>query len=161
VAILPYIEQEGVYREFKLDEPWDSPHNKKLISKMPETYKPGGVGTKEVGKTYYQVVTGPDTVFDGAQKMKLQDIKDGTSNTLLAIEAKDPVVWSKPDDLRMPKDKDKIPAVGGLFKNGLHVLFCDGSVRLMPRDPAPALLRAIITPNGGEVIDNEKLDQGK
>jgi RNA polymerase sigma factor (sigma-70 family) len=161
VAILPYIEQEGVYREFKLDEPWDSPHNKKLISKMPGTYKPGGVGTKEVGKTYYQVVTGPDTVFDGAKKMKLLDIKDGTSNTLLVIEAKDPVVWSKPDDLRMPKDKDKIPAVGGLFKNGLHILLCDGSVRFLPRDPAPALLRAIITPNGGENIDNEKLDQGK
>src|SRR5260370_3576959 len=112
VAILPYLEQDALYREFKVDEPWDSPHNKKLISKMPVNYKPGGAGTKEVGKTYYQVVTGPDTVFDGAKKMKLQDIKDGTSNTLMAIEAKDPVVWSKPEDLKMPKDKDKIPAVG-------------------------------------------------
>src|SRR5262249_34008276 len=30
VAILPFIEQEALYKKFKLDEPWDSPHNKKL-----------------------------------------------------------------------------------------------------------------------------------
>src|SRR5262245_59728137 len=38
VAILPYIEEDALYRQFKLDEPWDSPHNKKLIAKMPKIY---------------------------------------------------------------------------------------------------------------------------
>ena len=28
VAVLPYIQQQGLYEKFKLDEPWDSPHNK-------------------------------------------------------------------------------------------------------------------------------------
>src|SRR3972149_4277670 len=27
VAILPYVEESGLYKQFHLDEPWDSPHN--------------------------------------------------------------------------------------------------------------------------------------
>jgi hypothetical protein len=33
VALLPYLEQDALYRQFKL-EPWDSAHNKKLLAKM-------------------------------------------------------------------------------------------------------------------------------
>src|SRR5882672_4340583 len=33
VLILPYIEQDNLFKEFKLEEPWDSDHNKKLIAK--------------------------------------------------------------------------------------------------------------------------------
>src|SRR5262249_49752206 len=39
VAILPYIGEAALYREFKLDEPWDSAHNRKLIAKMPKLYE--------------------------------------------------------------------------------------------------------------------------
>ena len=38
MAILPYIEEGQLYQQFKLDEPWDSPHNKKLIALMPKIY---------------------------------------------------------------------------------------------------------------------------
>src|SRR4029077_9290448 len=61
VAILPYIEQNNLYMQFKLDEPWDSDHNKKLIATMPRIYMPLGMGKKdkmEDGKTYYVVFTG-------------------------------------------------------------------------------------------------------
>src|SRR5205085_10353231 len=39
VAILPRIEEAGLYKEFHLDEPWDSEHNRKLIERMPDVYK--------------------------------------------------------------------------------------------------------------------------
>jgi uncharacterized protein (TIGR03067 family) len=158
VAILPFIEQQPLYQEFKLDEPWDSPHNKKLIAKMPPIYAPVGPPNAKPGLTPYQVFTGPDTLFNRTTKMTLEDIGDGTSNTLLVIEAKEPVIWTKPDDLPLPKDKkDKMPAVGGMFKNGMLVLFCDGSVQFLRRDLAPDVLRALVTPNGKEEIDLEKL----
>lgn len=149
VAILPFIAEEPLYKEFKLDEPWDSAHNKKLIVRMPKTYEIN-MGKKGEGLTYYQVFTGTGTLFDGTKKMKFQDIGNGTSNTLLAVEARDPVVWTKPSDLTLPKDKDKLPPLGGLFKNGFHVLMCDGSVRMLPPDPAPKLLRGAISPKGGD-----------
>jgi RNA polymerase sigma factor (sigma-70 family) len=40
VAILPYIVEDGLYQSFKLDEPWDSPHNKRLLERMPGLYAP-------------------------------------------------------------------------------------------------------------------------
>jgi uncharacterized protein (TIGR03067 family)/prepilin-type processing-associated H-X9-DG protein len=159
VTILPYVEAGALYQEFKLDEAWDSPHNKKLIAKIPPVYAaPTGPPDKTgAGLTYYQVFTGPDTLFDGTNKMTLVQITDGTSNTILALEAKDPVLWTKPDDLVLPKEKDKMPAVGGLFKNGMNVLFCDASVQFLRRDLPGAVLRALVTPRGGETVDFDQL----
>ena len=46
VAILPYIEQQELYNAYNFDEPWDGPHNRMLIDKMPATYSyPGQDGT--------------------------------------------------------------------------------------------------------------------
>lgn len=147
VEILPFIDQDQLYKQFKLDEPWDSPHNIKLVEKMPKTFAaPGTAGKAKRGETNYQVITGPDTMFDGPKKMRFQDITDGTSNTLMAVEASNPVAWTRPDDLTMPKDKDKLPAVGGLFSNGFHIMLCDGSVRLLPLRPDVATFRALVTP---------------
>ena len=157
VAILPYLDQQELYDEFKLDEPWDSKHNKKLIAKMPKIYEPLGEEKKGEGLTYFQVFTGPDTLFDGPKKMKIQSITDGTSNTLLAIEGRDFVVWTKPADLMLPNQKNKLPPVGGHFKNGTMIMMCDGAVRFMTTEVSPTLLRAIITPAGGEIIDFNKL----
>src|SRR5206468_5253686 len=33
VHLLPFLEQEALFKEFKLDEPWDSDNNKKLLAK--------------------------------------------------------------------------------------------------------------------------------
>jgi RNA polymerase sigma factor (sigma-70 family) len=51
VAILPYIEQDNLFKQFKLDEPWDSDHNKKLLALMPSTYRTPGIGPKDSIKT--------------------------------------------------------------------------------------------------------------
>ena len=39
VHVLPYLEEQALYDQFKLDEPWDSPHNRKLIEKMPKVFE--------------------------------------------------------------------------------------------------------------------------
>jgi uncharacterized protein (TIGR03067 family)/prepilin-type processing-associated H-X9-DG protein len=155
VAILPFIDEADLYQQFKLDEPWDSPHNKKLIPKMPKMYGALGKAKKGEGLTYYQVFTGPGTVFDGNKQMRIAQITDGTSNTMLAVEAKNGVVWSRPDDLKLPKEGEKLPALGGMFTNGFNVLFCDGSVRFMSYQVPAQTLRAVITPAGGEVIGDD------
>src|SRR5436190_836818 len=58
VAILPFIEQEPLYKEFKLDQAWDSEHNKKLLSKMPAVFAPAGVQTAQPNSTFLQLFTG-------------------------------------------------------------------------------------------------------
>ena len=38
VALFPFLEQGALFQAFHLNEPWDSPHNKALIARMPEVF---------------------------------------------------------------------------------------------------------------------------
>jgi len=156
VAILPYIEQDNLYKQFKLDEPWDSEHNSKLLARMPSTYRID-IQQKDATKTYYQVFAGPGTMFEPGKKVKLQDIQDGTSNTIAAVEAGPPVEWSKPADI--PYDpKNPLTKLEGPFANVMHAAHGDGSARAYPRDVPEKTLRLLIERNDGQVIpDLDKL----
>src|SRR5207244_2364868 len=102
VLILPYIEQDALYRQFKLDEPWDSPHNLKLLPLMPKIYAPVGAKPKEPHSTYYQAIVGPGAAWEHTKDgkgMRIQNFTDGTSNTITVAEAREAVPWTKPDDI--------------------------------------------------------------
>lgn len=149
VQILPYLEHDDLYKQFKLNEPWDSEHNKKLIDKMPKLYAP--IRAKaDPGLTFYQVFTGTHGLLKSGEKRRPVDIADGTSHTLLCVEAANPVTWTKPDDLAF-EGKD-VPALGGLFDGKFHGAMCDGSVRRFKKGADADILRALITPTGAEVI---------
>src|ERR1019366_5324763 len=77
VAILPYIDQGPLYNQFDLAQSWDSPHNKKLIAKMPRVYVLPGTEAKE-GETHYRVLVGPGTVFEIGARVTMVGITDGT-----------------------------------------------------------------------------------
>jgi Protein of unknown function (DUF1559) len=151
VALLPFLEEGKLFKEFKLLEPWDSEHNKKLLAKMPKVYAPV-TGKAEPGLTYYQVFVGKEAPFDGTVSPRFPaGFPDGTSNTFLVAEGGEAVPWTKPQDL--PFDGKAVPKLGGLFPDGFHVGMADGTVRFVPRGAAEKAIRAAITPRGGEAID--------
>src|SRR5262249_47063877 len=128
VAILPYVGHKELYEKFKLDEPWDSEHNKKLLAEMPKIYAPVGVRAQAgQNETFYRVFEGSGTPFEGKEGLRFEDFTNKLSKTILVVEAGDAVLWTKPDEL--PYDPEKpLPAVGGMFENIFHVVLADGMV---------------------------------
>ena len=91
--------------------------------------------------------------------VKLQNVTDGTSNTLGILEAREAVPWTKPDDeipfdgdAKPDKAKPILPRLGGHFPGGFDAMFLDGSVRFIKETVNPVVLRALITRNSGEVV---------
>lgn len=165
VALLPFLEQDRLYKQFKVDEPWDSPANRKLLDKTPPCYWHfGPAGDGRPGTTRYQAIVGPGTAWERPHLRFDQDFPDGTGNTIMVAEAA-PVPWSKPADLEFDL-KAALPVVGGPHSKavshffcyvtkrvqGFHALFVDASVRFMGTDIDPEVLRAMLTRNGGEKV---------
>lgn len=170
VSILPYLGEEGLFNKFKLEEPWDSDHNTKLLTKMPKIFAPVTGDRKEDPVTYYQafVTTGGKncSVFGlspktdiGHSVITLSTItnSDGTSRTILVVEAGEPVAWTKPSDLEFNDDKE-LPKLGGLFGDGLFAAMCDGKVHWIKRGYDEKAMRWLIGFNDGKNV--ELTDEG-
>ena len=154
VLILPYIEQDNLYKQFKLDEPWDGPNNKKLLAKMPRTYAlpsqlPGATDT------HYRVFVGNGAGFDWLTGTAIGGFPDGLSNTLLCVTGPTAVPWTKPDELEFDPEKDPTKLFGLVVDGKAQVLMADGSVRTLVTLPSKETLKKLIMRNDGQVIGDD------
>jgi prepilin-type processing-associated H-X9-DG protein len=151
VAILPFVEQDNLYKQFRLDEPWDSAHNKKLLEQMPKIYMTPEQAQKDekVTTTHYRVFHGKMAAFEGTTGLKIADFTDGTSNTILVVEAEQAVPWTKPEELPFDEKKD-LPKLGLKGADKFNAAFADGSVRTLQKDIKKDELKPLITRNAGD-----------
>ncbi len=164
VALLPYLDQDALYREYRFDEPWDGPNNSKLIDRMPSVYSvpgPGGAPLSRSKASYY-VFAGQTTLLgspwvpggQNPEPTRFEQVTDGVSNTILAVEWDGNVPWTKPVDI--PFDPNAaVPALGGFWSDEVNVLLGDGSVRGMRKEIFPNILKALVTRAGNEVIQGD------
>lgn len=148
VAILPYLGPEGLalYREFRLDEPWDSPHNRPLIDRMPAVYACPDEPRGRLLSTNYLAAVGPGRIFTGGPEgIKLEQLRAGTSNTLLMFESYRAVPWSSPEEVAAAPSEEG-PDMGSRHAGGYHVVMADGAVRYVSSGgnnaPAAAVARS-------------------
>jgi hypothetical protein len=155
VHILPFLGEEKLYEEFHLNEPWDSEHNKTLIARIPAVYVvPGAPGLRQ-GLTTYLAPVAKDAMWTGTPKtIKLEDVTDGTSNTIFVVDAADKLAtpWTKPSDFEY-EPKNIVAGLAYRYGNGATGAYADGSVRSLPKNVDAKKLLAVFTRNGGEVID--------
>jgi hypothetical protein len=157
VWLLPYLEERRVLEEFKLNEPWDSPHNQKLLAETPRCYRPHFGSHARPGHTRYQVFVGPGTAFE-RPGLRLADLPDEGANMMLVAEAADPVPWSKPIDL-VYDPGGPLPALGGIYNKavrfrgwylwstpGFNACFGTGSTRFISGKTDEKTLREMISP---------------
>ncbi len=149
VALLPYLEENELYKRFRQDEPWDSPHNKDLIDRMPAVFQTPD-SPAPAGQTRIRGFAGRGALFEGTRGIGLDEVTDGTSNTVLIILARDAVPWTQPGELPFVAGQP-LPALDSSDPRGYTLGLCDGSVRMLPRSEE-RLLDMIITRAGGEVI---------
>ena len=169
VQILPFMGQEALYNEFKLDEAWDSDHNKQLIEKVP--YYLMGYSGQRGGETDLRTTCGLGGIIPTTRNERevkagqplpgrhLADISDGLANTILLFESSEPVVWTCPDECVVTfataptSGRPPLPPfcrkTNGI---GFVAVMADGRTTHY-RDYPPAELAKMLTPRGGETVD--------
>ena len=178
VMILPFIGEIDLYRQYNRNEPWNSPNNKKLLSKMPDIFRNPAYPNQEKFYTNYAAVSGDGTAFppntasykkdangkltlEYHNKIRFRDIADGTSNTIMfgTVSPDQKIPWMKPDDLPLGKEVSKLgsknsfatPFTIGTIPHAM-VVWCDGSTSLLPKSTKTSTLKNMLRRNDGNII---------
>jgi predicted Zn finger-like uncharacterized protein len=151
VHLLPHLGQTALYSKFNKAAPWDSPENKALLPLMPELYRttPG-----EDSRTQWHMLSGKDALTDETREARPQDVRDGLENTIaFVVTGPDRAAyWTKPDNV--PFDRESpLAALGDNRPAKIYCVMLNGQPLTLPGDIAPETFAALVTPNGGEIVD--------
>ena len=159
VLLLPYLEEQELYKRYRFDEPWDSPHNRKLADEINVTQFRCPAANGPANETSYVVVCDPETLFPGYHGRSIRDVRDGTSKTISIVEvANSGIHWMEPRDLTLDEalaginPPNRSPAISSSHSGGAMVGWADAHVSFLPNDLAIDKLRALLTASGGESV---------
>jgi hypothetical protein len=115
VLILPYLKCKSLYKQYDFSEPWDGPHNRKLLASRPRAYvcpsdkesaSPTGTSTS------YVAVVGPDAAWSGDKPRRPATIDPRNRTVMLAETTGSDIPWTEPADFQVdPRGKEDIPQV--------------------------------------------------
>ncbi|MFO0427713.1 MAG: DUF1559 domain-containing protein, partial [Planctomyces sp.] len=151
--ILPFTENAELYKTIDLSKPWNDPVNRKAFNTAVAAYRCPSAQI-ENNQTNYLGVSGEHSFFFQNQSRQLTDIKDGSSNTLMIVDAPPDLAipWMMPQDADLAAIQkiraSKTLAHSGVFQGTL----CDGSVRSISIQTEHATLNALVTIDGGETV---------
>lgn len=162
VHVLPFLGYANLYNQFRLAEPWDSPHNSQLLKCMPDCFR-DATASPTSSETRIMSFSGQGTLFPAVgDATKLSQITDGISATIAFFQAppNQTVPWTKPEDYELDATSvtTATPALSKLRNAlGIEVALIDGSVLTIPPDYPLEKIQAMITPRGGEVVNASEL----
>ncbi len=166
VLLLPYLEEEDLYKAYDFSEPWDGPNNRKLLDRCPTIFQcPSERNGREQpsSETSYLAVIGPHTMWPGQQCVKFDDVPDGFSHTIMVVEAADTGIhWLEPRDLHVLQMNPAVNPEHGQGISSKHtgranVALVDGAVLILPDTATTENIKALLTRDGEEKVDWQQL----
>jgi hypothetical protein len=158
VLLLPFVEEEALYKQYRFDEPWNGPNNSKLHDQMPRIFGCPSDKNSYSDMTSYLAVVGPNTAWPGEQATSMKDVTDAVSDTLLLAEARDTGIhWLEPRDFHVTQiaptiNPERGQGISSGHKEGAYILLIDCSVRYLADDLPADQLEAILSIAGGETV---------
>lgn len=170
VALLPFVDQAPLYIRYDKKQTWDSVANIGFSRKELGAYSCPSLPSElrrnasQQAFTAYATVTGSGTAFPNGKAPKISEIKDGTSHTVLIVEAcGQQIVWTKPQDIHLSAQNvgvnlpgtqpNQSPGTWSSFhRGGSHTLLADGSVRFIGEKADPNVLKALITASAQDTV---------
>lgn len=165
VLLLPFMERGDLATRFNYNEPWDSPTNRQVTSAGVSVFRcpsdPAGPGSNE---TNYVMIVGRGMLSDGTSSTKIEQIGDGTSNTIMLVEVSGSnIAWAEPRDLEADKITFDIGGpqsqeISSSHPGGVNCVMCDGAIRFLSNSTDPEILKAMCTIAGHESVDPNEAD---
>ncbi len=159
VLILPFLDRQDLYEQWRLDEPWDSPHNWPLAEQTVKVFQCPAVHHAAEAFTSYLAVVGPGMAWEQGECLTVRDFPDNVSDTVMVVEIADTDVnWAAALDLEgaamSPAINDESrPSISSRHPGVANVLFADGSVKVLGTELEAEIVEALLTRDGDEPID--------
>jgi prepilin-type processing-associated H-X9-DG protein len=159
VAILPFMEQDALYRRYRANEPWDSPANRELAKiRLQEFVCPSDTDAVP-GETSYVMITGENTIGGkpGSPGIRPAEFSGNRGDTIMVLEVHGlKIPWTEPRDITLAELAQRLRANGGRIGHvaGFNVGFADGSVKNISPQIDPGVLRSLAIINGGQPVDD-------
>jgi prepilin-type processing-associated H-X9-DG protein len=162
-SILPWFQEMPLYNEYRHDEPWDGPNNRRLHGEqLHGCYRCPADLSEPTTATDIVAVVGPDTAWPETMPNCSKNCVKGASHTALLVEvARSGIHWMEPRDLELSDFDATINSRSGrgLSSNhaaGVNVAMADGSVRCLSPNTAPEVLKAMLMTGGSDDVSSGK-----
>jgi len=158
VLLLPFLDEQELYARYRFDEPWDGPHNRELQALRPGAYTSKLQQSSLKSVTTYLGVISRRTMWPANYCVKISDVTDGTSNTIMLLEnANSDVVWSEPREMREKEALALLHPAGpnrpaSSLPYSIPSMFADGSVRVISPQINRDLFVSLLTPKFAQAV---------
>jgi hypothetical protein len=151
VEILPYHDGgKDLHARYRMNEAWDSDHNQQVMKDGIDLFAaPSEIDNDESSTCGYFVVAGTGTLFDGETRPTRESVTDGAAATIMVVEARRSIPWTKPEDIAYDPDA-ALPQLGGNLHSVFLVARVDGSAQFMAGNSDETLLRSLLTKAAGD-----------